>query len=672
MKTNKKKALIICLSVIFALCVVGSIAVIIIINHKPSSKSEIDCKLAYEQYNNVKGTLQSIESDCANDDGYIESSNVDSTINTMISKLNGLKDDGVIINYEKEDTGIYIELASGVGYLHTLNIKDMMPGDQLGKIATIEPYAANKELVVHYLLGGRSPDKSAEKIAASFSDEYKFDKSDTEFNIDSFEADDVSKLMNNKIIVWYGHGGYTSETGPCLGTSAPISDQYTLLKYNQELANKEIILGSENFVITPAFLEKHLEDNSLNGSIVYLGACETGRDNRLSDVFINKGAKTVIGNTRSIFTRYNLYMLTDFFEGLTNTSDNGETFTAEQALAYAKKKNGEKDGEFFFLGAEVVIFGDKNIRLSSDNNKSTSKPTEKPTEPKPKEYTAVELASKSLDEIIEIMGGSYKSEHVQLSNAFSSSGAPYIYNYDVLPGFAFETYENDYHGISIMDGAKLNSKISSDMSYNQIADIVGDMEGYLVAQEGNIACSNTVDGYNVTFCFIENDYIRNHKDNGGKLTVEVLRGGNPSLQSIGLRREAVIQETEVPTEAQKKSSSNPEYSSYLGTWESIFDNNGELDENYAIVTSVTFNEINGTTADLTIFRGNIAKVCQIDVTGEIIDGKIEFSYDKDGWENSGHGTVTLNENSVHLFAEVDSYGPNARTGLNCDETLTRQ
>ena len=175
MKTNKKKALIICLSVIFALCVVGSIAVIIIINHKPSSKSEIDCKIAYEQYNNVKGTLQSIESDCANDDGYIESSNVDSTINTMISKLNGLKDDGVIINYEKEDTGIFIELASGVGYLHTLNIKDMMPGDQLGKIVTIEPYAANKELVVHYLLGGRSPDKSAEKIAASFSDEYKFD-----------------------------------------------------------------------------------------------------------------------------------------------------------------------------------------------------------------------------------------------------------------------------------------------------------------------------------------------------------------------------------------------------------------------------------------------------------------------------------------------------------------
>ena len=176
-------------------------------------------------------------------------------------------------------------------------------------------------------------------------------------------------------------------------------------------------------------------------------------------------------------------------------------------------------------------------------DKAVEIPTHKPTETK--EYTAVELASKSLDEIIEIMGGDYTSEHVQLSNAFSSSGAPYIYNYDVLPGFAFETYDNYYRGISIMDGAKLNDKISSDMTYNQIADEIGDMEGMLVAQEGNIACSKTVDGYSVAFCFIENDYIRNNKDNSGKITSDVLRGGNPSLQSIGL-----IMNTEPESEEQ--------------------------------------------------------------------------------------------------------------------------
>ncbi len=152
------------------------------------------------------------------------------------------------------------------------------------------------------------------------------------------------------------------------------------------------------------------------------------------------------------------------------------------------------------------------------------------------EYTAVELAGKSLNEIIDIMGGDYEANHLQLSNAFSSDGCPYIYNENKLPGFAFVAQEGDtsYSGISIMNGAKLNDTISSDMTYNQIADIIGDMEGFLAGQEGNIVCRGSVEGYNVTFCFIENNYIRENKS-GGQLSSALLREGNPELQSIGLR-----------------------------------------------------------------------------------------------------------------------------------------
>ena len=123
--------------------------------------------------------------------------------------------------------------------------------------------------------------------------------------------------------------------------------------------------------------------------------------------------------------------------------------------------------------------------------------------------------------------------------------------------------------------------------------------------------------------------------------------------------------------AVKPKAAADDYSSYLGTWEYVLNGSGEPDDPYAVVTSVTFNEINSNNVYLTIFKGNIAKVCQIDVYGQIIDGKIDFSYDKDGWENSGHGTITLNEDSIHLYAEVDSYGPNARMGLSCDDTLYR-
>ncbi len=315
-----------------------------------------------------------------------------------------------------------------------------------------------------------------------------------------------------------------------------------------------------------------------------------------------------------------------------------------------------------------VTSGEATTVETTEAVKNTEKPTEIETEPETKEYTAVELASKNLDEIKTIMGDNYKSEHVQLSNAFSSSGTPYIYNYDVLPGFAFATDEEDYYGISIMDGAKLNDQISSDMTYNQIADIIGDMEGGLVGQENNIACSNVVDGYNVTFCFIENDYIRNNKASGGKISSDVLKGGDPELQSIGLRREPTVKATEQPIYETTKAPSTSDYSSYLGVW--------SYKDTHEMKTTLNFQEINGINVKFELSKGNNINVADTIITGEIVDGVIDFEY-IDGWGSIGHGTITLNENSVHVFCvqdESNTYKSPAYRGasLACDETLTRQ
>lgn len=323
----------------------------------------------------------------------------------------------------------------------------------------------------------------------------------------------------------------------------------------------------------------------------------------------------------------------------------------------------------------VVVSGCNKASTDADATTAvteTAEVTEKPSKQTEAKhvYTAVELAGKSLDEIKAIMGNDYTSELTQFSNAFSSSGAQYIYNHDALPGFAFAMRDDDYYGISIMDGAYLNDKISSDMKFRQIADIVGDMEGMLVGQGNNIACNAAVDGYDVTFCFIADEYIETNYARG-KISGSVLRDVNPSLQSIGLRRGSPVKSSDKPTESTAKAPSHSEYESYLGTWKYVSNGSGIPDDPYAMVTSVTFNEINGSTADLRIFKGNTAKVCEIEVTAEIVDGKIDFSYDKDGWENSGHGTITLNKDSVHLYSVVDSYGPNARMGLDCDNDLAR-
>lgn len=167
--------------------------------------------------------------------------------------------------------------------------------------------------------------------------------------------------------------------------------------------------------------------------------------------------------------------------------------------------------------------------------KPTEKPTEAKTEPETREYTAVELAGKSLSEIKEIMGGEYETEFVQLPYVFSSSGSNYFHNYDVLPGFAFHESGNGCNGISIMNGAKLNDSISSDMTYNQLAAVLGDFDVYAAGQ-GTVFYTTTVDGYDVSFCFFTNDNLVTNMVNGN-ISSDVLKADNPVLHSIGLRKD---------------------------------------------------------------------------------------------------------------------------------------
>ena len=222
----------------------------------------------------------------------------------------------------------------------------------------------------------------------------------------------------------------------------------------------------------------------------------------------------------------------------------GRVHTMEDNSLSVKSTTGSYSWQSLLMLKEDVAFSipkDSNnaykysINCTKLSFADASQQNETTTESKTREYTAVELASMSLDEIKAIMGGDFESNRLQLSNAFSSDGCQYVYNNSVLPGFAFATNNDGYYGISIMNGAKLNNRISSDMTYTQIADIIGDMDGGMAGQGSGPVCSTTVDGYSVTFCFMDNDYLRQHRS-GGQVSSDLLRQGNPVLQSIGLRK----------------------------------------------------------------------------------------------------------------------------------------
>ncbi len=326
----------------------------------------------YELYSEVNNEAVKLEEKYAID-GFVSKDQLPNFLNELSDLAEGLKEQEILESYSLGETGVFMKFESGIGYYYSPNIKDIMDGDQLYSILTIEPYATSVEFITQYVLGGKSPDKAAKTIADSLPEMYYFDD---DHNRDKFSIEDVEQLGSNKVIIWYGHGGYIGEYGPVLGTSVPIKDKATLETYAQELVNGEMVLGKDCFCLCPSYFDAHIADGALDGCIVYLAACESGRDNRLANVFLSKGATLVVGNTRSIFTRYNLYMMYDFMTSLTNMYEDATYWTAEDALQYAKKENGETDGKVMFYGAEVrLIYPDgksgyrlKPINTSNDND----------------------------------------------------------------------------------------------------------------------------------------------------------------------------------------------------------------------------------------------------------------------------------------------------------------
>ena len=362
-------------AVIAAAILAGIIIGGILYFHSQKAGREFDSAQAYHDYAEINEKALRIEENYA-EDGFVPPEALHTVLDELELLAKEYRSKGLIASYDRQATGIYFKLNGGAGYLYTLTVKELLAGDDIGKILTIEPYAANFEFVGNYLLDGRSPDKSAQNIAQRLPEHYSFSKED---NWDSLSFEQVGKMGQHKIIIWYGHGGYVEEHGPVLGTSIPITDQDSVIKFDpmpdtsvpvtdegasesipQALQSGEIIYGKKCYCLTPRFFEKHIEDNSLKGSLVYLAACQSAHDNRLAEVFIKKGASLVVGSSQSIHIRYMLCMMDDFMSALAGQNPDGTYRTAEAALNEAKNRNGAKDSAIGSNCAEVRLIYPKN------------------------------------------------------------------------------------------------------------------------------------------------------------------------------------------------------------------------------------------------------------------------------------------------------------------------
>ena len=292
----------------------------------------LDTQAVTTQANAVSANLGSI----LNQTNEEKLQNYDATVNSLKEELNKLEQNDTISDYSIDGNNITINLKSGVTMV-----------DQI--IDTEKTDAGDKENE-----GGG---------AAGALENYDFNAN---LDNDSVSLEALKSWGNYKVIIWHGHGGNSSQIGSYLLTGEKATNQ-SILSNSSDLQSLNLVMTmDQKYCVTPGFFKKYYTDNSLEDSIIYLAACESGKDTRLADSLLDAEADTVIANTESIYTVYNCTMEESFFTYLSTG------LTAKEALINAKKDNGEDDrsqlqamypGYYSGTPAKPYILGDENYKL---------------------------------------------------------------------------------------------------------------------------------------------------------------------------------------------------------------------------------------------------------------------------------------------------------------------
>ena len=309
--------------------------------------------------------------------GYVTSDNISRLLEEeekIIKK--GIKK-GDIKEYTREPDNIYIKFSIGINYLFAPVEEGMLNNGENGKILTVEPVASTYSVNRSYLLnfidkyanefeytGSFKPSGNANLIKTNYDNIYEYNDialskgsnvheyalKDTEITIDSFK-----KWANSKIIIFEGHGAYDSKLHSCLSTGQSFLGFKEFSRYKEDIKKENIVLSSfpeigetgipyspvRQYCITSKFVDNYF--GKMDNSLIFLGACNSMKDDVLARALVDKGAAIVLGYTDSTSMQYEMMTRTMFFYALSYIDGENESITVTQALNYAKNTIGQSD-----------------------------------------------------------------------------------------------------------------------------------------------------------------------------------------------------------------------------------------------------------------------------------------------------------------------------------------
>ncbi len=295
-------------------------------------------------------------------EGTVEEDEIDLYLDEALKSVQKLYENGDIAGYEAGEDSIEVQLNSGVIYIIAPQVegRDAGTGGTKLQVATYQPFRTVS------IVEDGNPEELLERLdmaARTVSDaieQYEYfqngSNTDNDMEDDEVTLESVLRIPNYNLIFWHGHGNYSPTEGPVLA----LGTRYTLksnMKYMGDLQKGRLVCIGGYYAITGKFIEKYIPDGALKNNIIYLGACHSGEDKRLSEAFLSKGAAAVYANSGTIDRAYNLSMIRTVAEGLTKQWGDGRYYTVEEALAFAKQQNGEYDR----FGTEAVLYQNSNV-----------------------------------------------------------------------------------------------------------------------------------------------------------------------------------------------------------------------------------------------------------------------------------------------------------------------
>lgn len=329
------------------------------------------------------------------DDNEENTKNAINVFEEIISYLDSLKTSKKIVDYTIEGTVVEVELPIGI-YIYEFNLLQEkqvsvinLPNLQENAFIDSSSTLTVSENGIYSILSAQ-PYASSDLQSDVFDDAARtIENSNLGYRFTT-NADDstvsvefMKHLSGYKVIIWDGHGGYSSTLHSFLGTgesSANASNNYA-----SDIANNRVVyLQGGNLGVTSGFFNKYYKNSPFNNSLIYLGACHGAEDNVLANALISNGAKTVLGYVNSVYTQYNRAMCETIFSELVQEDETtGKTKTIQSAYTTAKSVNGNTDPTnspswwnniLIYLGieeaespAELELVGDDSFRLLDTN-----------------------------------------------------------------------------------------------------------------------------------------------------------------------------------------------------------------------------------------------------------------------------------------------------------------